>query len=806
MFRSHLRLAIRTLRRRFGYTIVNLIGLTVGLACCAVVAVFLEYELTYDAHHEDADRIYRLLWFDEATPDELYSTVIFKNSFRARTDEQQSLARGVVATIPEVEQATNFEIFSDRNDRTYVETDDGDRFETDRYLMTNTGPAFTDLFTFERLAGAPLDEALTEPYSAVLPRSTAETYFGDQNPIGKTFTVDSLQATVRAVIEDPPANSRIRFDFAMQVKRIPNWGAYHYLRLAEGADPETVAPKVTDVYDRVRPSRLEDETVQASRLQALTDIHFAERAAYDDTPHRDPAYLWFFGAVGGLILLITTINYANLGLALYADRNEEIGVRKAMGGYPGQIAGQFLTEAILIALICVPLAVGVCTAILPAFNELMGTQIDPWRLAQPLVLGSMIGLAVLVGLAAGGYPAVVLARRRAVDLFDRGLSFPGGPGGWSLRHGLIALQFVVLIGLGSLTWVAYSQLQFMQEDALGYDTANVVRTNFSGDSTAYQQFRQRVTQSSAVEAAGFAGASGTPGTPETGAPFSLVESDRTYQGAVSRRVDIHWFDVMGIEHPVVDSMRAAGSSSAPRYLINRAAADVLQAEDVVGKTWDFTKETDPDTKYPIAGVLPTLHLNPMRDEAPPALYEVYRQAPFGYNVLVRLAPGRTQDGLAHIQSVWSDMKPDTPLTTTFLTEEVANLYQQERRFTALGGTLALLAIVMAVIGLAALVTYLTRLRRKEIGIRKALGGSVSHIVATLNAEYLRIVGVAFAAGAPLAWLAADWWLGRFAYQVELSVLPFTAAGVGALVVAVGAVSLQALRAARVDPSRVLRSE
>jgi len=144
------------------------------------------------------------------------------SSFRARTDEQQSLARGVVASIPEVEQATNFEIFSDHNDRTYVETDDGDRFETDRYLMTNTRPDFTDLFTFERLAGAPLDEALTEPYSAVLPRSTAETYFGDQNPIGKTFTVDSLQATVRAVIEDPPANSRIRFDFAMQVKRIPN--------------------------------------------------------------------------------------------------------------------------------------------------------------------------------------------------------------------------------------------------------------------------------------------------------------------------------------------------------------------------------------------------------------------------------------------------------------------------------------------------------------------------------------------------------------------------------------------------------
>lgn len=173
---------------------------------------------------------------------------------------------------------------------------------------------------------------------------------------------------------------------------------------------------------------------------------------------------------------------------------------------------------------------------------------------------------------------------------------------------------------------------------------------------------------------------------------------------------------------------------------------------------------------------------------------------------MRLAPGRTQAGLEHVRSVWADMKPGTPLQTSFLSEEVAELYQQERRFTALAGALAVLAILMAGVGLAALVAYLTRLRMREIGVRKALGGSAWSIVVLLNKEYAWIVGVAFAIGAPLAWIGAEWWLGRFAYQVGLSVWPFLASGVGALLVAIAAVSTQALRAARVDPATVLRSE
>ena len=805
MLRSYLRLAARTLRRRVGYTAVNALGLTVGLACCALVAVFLQYELTYDAYHDDAGRIYRLI--SSQPGDEDFSTILFGRG-DPRGDVQRAYAEQLVAEVPEIEQATNYVVLDDPR---FVTTEDGDTFESERQLATNTGPAFADLFTFERVAGAPLEEALRAPGSAVLTASTAERYFGSADPIGQTLTVGSTDVTVRAVVADPPPNSRITFDLALQLREVPNWGAYHYVRLAAGADPEAVAPKVTAVLNTVNPSRLDRAPGEryAERLQALTDIHFADRALYDASPHRDPAYLWVFGAIGLLILVITTINYANLALALYADRNDEIGIRKALGGYREQIAGQFLAEAGLLALACVPLALGACAAVLPAFNGLMDTAIGGAQLLQPSILGAMAALALLTGFAAGGYPAFVLARKKTVELFDRSLSAAGRQR-WSLRHGLTGLQFVVLIGLGSLSWIAVDQLRFMQGEALGYPTDTVVRTNFSGDSTAYQQFRQRLTASSAVQAVGMGSAEGVPRAPTSRAPFAISGADREYTNGASREVDVHWFEVMGIEHPAIEAMQEDGPGAPTRYFVNPAAARLSPDDDIAvdcvapGATFSFTRSGAPP--YPIAGVLPPIHLNSMRQSIDPALYEVTAAPRYGYNVLVRLVPGRIDEGLQAIRAAWPAVQPDRPLRTTFLDEDVAQLYEQERRFTTLSSVLAGIAILLAALGLASLVAYLTRLRMKEIGIRRALGGSVAGIVALLNKEYVQIVGVAFLVGMPLAWWAARTWLGQFANQVGVSPLVFVGTGLGALAVAVLAVSTQALRAARVDPATVLRSE
>jgi putative ABC transport system permease protein len=803
MLRSYLTLAVRTLRRHLGYTAVNVIGLTLGLACCAVVTVFVQYELSWDTHHEDADRTYRILRDYRSST---YSTIAFQGYNNADPATQRALAERLPEAIPAVKQAANFEIFTDP---LYVGTAEGSTFRTDRVLMTNTGPAFADLFTFDRLSGPPLKEAFAQPYTAVLTQSAAGRYFGDQNPIGQTLTVDSLQATVRAVVADPPANSRITFDVAMQVKKIPNWGAYHYLRLAEGADPAAAASQVTQVMNEVYPWRVQNESLRQNlkgeHLQALTDIHLADRTLYDDTPHRSPAYLWAFAVIGLLVLLITTVNYTNLALALYADRNAEIGVRKAVGGYRGQIAGQFLAEALLLALACVPLALLASAAVLPAFNALMETEIAATRLLQPSVLGAMGGLAAFTGLAAGGYPAFVMAQRRAVDLFGRSATSGGSGRGWSLRHGLIGLQFVVLIGLGSLSWVAYDQLRFMQDSDLGYQTDGVVAlTNYqTSDSTEYLRLKQRLEAASAIQSVG---TGVTPGAGGNRNNVALAGSDVIQRDVYREIVDVGWFAAMGITHPVIDSMRRAGPSGPERVLVNQAAVDRFGLDRPVGQALILGAGNEDPERVTIAGVLPNMHLRPMRQTIQPTVFRVRPVRGYVFGAIVHFAPGRIDEGMQHLRNVWADVRPETPLEATFLDDQVAALYDQERRFTALAGALAGLAILMAAIGLAALVAYLTRLRMKEIGIRKALGGSVASIVALLNKEYVQLVGAAFLLGAPLAWWAAGAWLGRFAYQIDLSLLPFAAAGLGALAVAVGAVSTQALRAAQVDPAQVLRSE
>jgi len=788
------------MRRRLGYTAVNALGLTVGLACCALAVVFLQHELSWDTHHNDADRIYRIV--SEYGSSE-YSYIRFEG-FNDNSDdaaEQRSLPRRLVEVLPAVEQAANYVILDNEE---YVETEDGDRFLSDRQLVTTTGTRLMQLFTFERVEGAPLGEALRNPGSAVVTETTSERYFGGDEPIGRTLTVGSTTVTVRAVIADPPSNSRLQFDLALHLKRSPLWAAQQYVRLADGTDPAALATRVSAVMDEVDPSRRNDERLQGDRLQALPDIYLAPRKSFDRGPHRDAAYLWVFAAIGGLILIVTIINYANLALALYAERHAEIGVRKALGGHREQIAGQFVAEAGVLALACVPLALAACAAVLPSFNSLMNTGITAGRLLHPTVLAVVASLALLTGLIAGGYPAFVLARKQSVELFDRGVSARGRRG-WSLRHGLIALQFVVLIGLGSLSWIAVEQLRFMQEDSLAYQTENVVRLpGASRDTAAYAQWRQRLVVAPSIVAVGM-GPDPRPRIPTS--TFALSgDPDRIYEGGQVRTVDVHWFDVMGIDHPVADAIKRDGPGAPQRTLINETAAALLDEVDPVGQQWIVDRGGGNFTTPPIEGVLPDLYFHSMRQPLAPTAYRIHATPPWSTSILVRFKPGRLQAGLEQVRAVWTDLRPDTPFQASFMSNLVAQLYEQERRFTTLSSVLAGIAILLGALGLASLVAYLTRIRMKEIGIRKALGGTVTSIVRLMNKEYVQIVGAAFLVAVPLAWWVARAWLGQFANQVGISPLVFIGTGLGALAVAILAVSTQALRAARVDPATVLRSE
>ena len=792
-----------------GYAAINALGLIAGIGCAALVAVFLQYEWSYDAHHDDADRIHRITRDYRSST---YSTLPFENYRRADGAEQRSLAEALPQDVPEIEQATNFEIF--RNE-SYVETASDRRFTTDRYVLTNTGPAFVDLFTFERVAGAPLHEALAAPYSALLTESSARTYFGDANPVGQTIRLDSLDLEVTAVVADPPPNTRIRFDVAAQVKRIPNWGAFHYVRLAAGADPEAVAPKVSDVMDRVNPARVQNDYVRTNQkgetLQALTDIHLGPRLLYDDTAHRDVRYLYAFALAALLILGITAINYANLSIALYAERTTEIGVRKALGARRGQVTRQFLVEAILLATACVPLGLGAAAAVVPAFNRLMNLQLAVGALVQLEVVAGMIALAVVTGAVSGGYPAWLLARREAVDLFERGLGRSGFSGragspwrGWSLRHGLIVVQFGVLIGLGGLSYVVHDQLRYVQSEEIGLRTDAVVSLGgIAGDSTLYQNVRQRLLEASAVQSVG---TGPVPGPAGNRVNYKAEGADVAYEDGFTSYVDVGWFDVNGIESPVVDAMKAEGPSAPERMLINEAAADRLGWSDPAGRTLVIDPNAAEPLRFAVAGVVPNVHLQSMREEVRPRFYTVRTVPGWAFNALVQFKPGRTQDGMRVLREVWTDLRPDVPFQATFVDDSLRELYDQERRFARLALFLTGLAMLLAVLGLAGLTAYLTRLRMKEISIRKVLGASTPSLLVLLNREFVVLVGVALVVGTPLAWWAAESWLSGFAYRIAVPLWIFPLAGGAALVVALAAASIQSLRAAQADPARILRAD
>ena len=803
MLRSYLLLAARTLRRRTGYTVVNVVGMTIGLACCAIVAVFFQYELSFDTHHEGAERIHRI--YTEFQRD-TFSDVRFPNYNQATVEEQMVVPRRVRDKVPGVDAFAQFAILPTP---LFVETPGGSRFESDRQLVTNTGAAFGEMFTFERVSGATVADALSEPESVVLTRSAAATYFGEANPIGHVLKVgSSTTATVRSVIEDPPANSRITFDLAVSLNRIPRWSAFRYVKLKEGVDPSTVQPQVESILNETSEANREDladGSLIGHFFQPLTSIHLAERMLYDRTPHRNPAYLWAFAAIGLLILTITIINYANLALALYAGRNAEIGVRKALGGHREQLARQFLAESSVLAITCVPLAIGLSAAIIPGFNTLMETGISLSAVLDPVILGTLTGLALVAGLVAGGYPAFVLAKKQTVDLFDRGLS-TGTRQSWSLRHGLITLQFVVLIGLGGLSWIVYAQLDFMQNSDLGYQTENVVElTSVGADSSQYQLLKRRLKESSSIVAVG---TGARPRERLNRGPCGVTELDVNYTGCDYERVDPEWFAVVGVESDAVERIREAGLNAPEQVVVNRAFADMLSSEieTPVGRGMVNVPDNPPDSPPPIVGVIPNLQTHSMRYEISPTHYHIFPAPRYAYQPVMRVAAGRTQEAVEHAEAVVTELFPNAPFRASFFDEEVAELYEQERRFGTLSTILSALAILLGAIGLASLVAYLTQMRMREIGIRKALGGSVASIVALLNREYVWIVGVAFLIGAPLAWWAGHAWLESFAYQIGISPWIFVAAGLGAAVVAVVAVSTQAYRAARVDPASVLRGE
>ena len=799
MLKTDLTLALRTLRRRMRYALTNGLGLTLGLACALLVALYLGHELRFDAFHPDGERVHRLYKEIEDRTDRY----ALENPFLGG-----KLEEGVAGIAAHTAFSPNFR-------PAFVEVGDR-RFQQDRksVMYLKAGDAFFEVFGgFEMLQGDPAS-ALAQPDRAILTDATAQRYFGTDygTILGETLRVGDVTLTVSGVVR-VPTRSHLQFDVLQSYAEHAGSNATHYtyLKLTPGTSPDAVRTQIDATYATVY-AQLErgfpPERVSYG-IEQLTDIHLHTTVSRPITTPTDVRYLWAFGLLGVIVLLVAGVNYTNLAVVMGADRSREVGARKALGALPQQITKQLLVESTLMALLCAPVALGVVAALQPAFNRLMGTQIaNP--LLTPWAWAAVVGLALLVGLGAGLYPAFVIARKSTTDLFD-GSAF-GRQRGISVRHGLIVVQFGVLIALVSGAVLVNQQLRFIQTKDLGFEREHVLQiTNGNAlaeqdaegnwQSPKYTQLRQRLLQRSDVQ--GVSTLTRSPGEFWYEQTFYPVgDTSRTIQAPVLR-TDPYIFETLGIE-PAGGPYFKRAPADRPLQALLLSTAFVRELGTPNGALPDAIQSVS--RRVEVSGAFESINFFSLRQEAGPLVIIPQQEVAYPSRVLIRTVPGALASTVDAVEQIWGELAPNTPLQYTFLDDQVAQLYAQDRRFAALSLGLAGLAGVLAVLGLTAVAAYMARLRVKEIGIRKALGAGLASILVLLNREFVALVGVALLLGAPLAWWGVEAWLGGFAYRITVSPLVFLGVGGVALLLAVGAVTWQSLTTARVDPARVLRSE
>ena len=834
MLRNYLRIALRSLRRRPGYTALNLIGLAVGMACCLLIGLYVQNELSYDRFHPASDRIVRVA---QATDDGGMATI------------GDGIMPILQSDLPQVEQAVQVREANGTLKLAYEQDGAVTRFEEGNVLFADS--TFLDVFAgFELRRGDP-SAALSRPGTIVLTPESARRYFGDEDPMGKTLIregEDDQELTVTGVLEPIPANSHLQFDF---VTSMGTWFAalgypasyqsnsfwfpmaWTYARLQPGADRAAVEQRIREtVASKRRPEVAETYT---PTLQSLTSIHLSSSLSGEPRGQGSLLQVYVFGAIALFVLLIAAVNFVNLATARATERSVEVGVRKSVGAQRGQLAGQFLGEALLLSLAAAALALLLTQAALPVFTSILGKDLSVGLWANRGLWLGVVAIILGTGIGAGSYPAFVLSRFQPASVLKNTTSTGRGQGTW-LRKGLVVGQFALSIALIAATAVAYSQLEYLRTARLGFDQEQIVAMDAEGE---YETLKQELAQR--PEVAGVTAASETPGL-GGGMTYRYEINGQPPDDSEERldiqRVDFGFFETIGVETiagrtPSADRRGdlgtgepRGGTHASPYFrdqalVVNRAMLDKFgwTPEEALGKRirlYVLENETIyQDYAGEVVGVVENYHTTSLREEIPPVVYTpALLPVPEGtgtfYNgvntVLVRAAPGTANQVMDALRSVWTEVLPTEPFAASVLGDRLQAQYASEQRLGQVVGIFSVLALFVACLGLFGLATYTTQQRTKEIGIRKAVGASVTSIVGLLSADFLKLVAGAILIGTPLAYLAVRQWLQNFAYHVDLGPVPFVLAAGSALAIAGLTVSYHALRAARLDPARTLRDE
>ncbi|MEX0662267.1 MAG: ABC transporter permease [Balneolaceae bacterium] len=798
MIKNYLKIAWRNLNKNKLDTAISIGGLSIAIACCIGMLLFVEDELSFDHFHDNTENLYRL--------NKIVTPQQGGQEYHAITSGM--MGPTFVEDYPEVKQAVRilpwFAPILTKKDQTSIMLED----------VVFADDNFFEVFNFELLRGNS-ESVLEAPFSIVLTEETANRLFGDEDPIGQTVTgLNDFDYEVTGIAKNPPRHSHLKFNALVSWSTtVPGNGGLNflwmnnwltqvhltYLLLEESANAEMLESKFPDFMKRHFPERADQYQLY---LQPFSDIYLgsANLLHTRNTRIGNRTYVYVFSIIAGVILLIACINLMNLSTARATERIREVGIRKVMGAEPKQLIFQFLGESFLIVLLSSAIAVAIIQPLLPWLNTFTGKAMHLSLSGNISILVLLAAIGVTATLLSGLYPAFILSKFKPSNAF-RPTQFLLGR--FALRQTLVTVQYAATIALLVGTAVVYQQLQFTQSKDLGFNQEQLLTLPIEGTNIAdnFDVFKRSLLQHPNILNA--TGASHIPGHGTiafTILPEGKPENE-SWTANIMRLDDydlVETFDMEIVSGRFFDEDRSTDAETG--IVINETLANTLGWEDPVGKRMDIEGELEGGR---IIGVVRDFHYESMHQEIAPLAMQI---APRYTLLTIKFSTSDVPGMLSYIEEQWKAHEMNYPFDYNFLDQSWASLYQSEQKLMKILSFLAALAIIIASFGLFGITSFMAKKRAKEIGIRKVMGASVANIVALLSKDFVKLVILGFVIAIPIAWYAMSQWLADFAYRIEIGPGIFALAGGTALVIALLTVSWQSIKAAVANPVESLRSE
>jgi putative ABC transport system permease protein len=801
MLKNYLKITFRNLRRNKTYTFINVFGLAIGVACCLIILLYVQHELSYDTFHLQKERIFRIA-AESVTGDKTSSMAVSPAPLTRVLYQEFSEVESVVRFLPE--------------EKVLIRFGDKQFYEDGFHWVDST---VFDVFSFPLIQGN-LKKALAAPNSLVISEDLANKYFGNENPIGKIVSMqarrlgESIDFTISGVVKNVPPHSHIKFSLLAPLSMLGVDGdelwSFHmfstYVLLKDRHSASALEAKFPVIIDKYMGKTLASTgSKERFFLQPLTQIHLHSNLIGELEPNGNITYVYIFLLAAIFILFIACINFMNLATVHAMNRAKEVGVRKVIGAKRSQLIKQFLSESCFLSLVSCLIAAALVQGLLPVLNRLAGSELIIDYFSNWTYLTGIAGISLLVGLLSGIYPAFIISAYKPVEVLKGKLRTSQG---LLLQKSLMVGQFAISIGLLISTSIVYQQMNYIKNKNLGFDQSQVLVLPLNDGTVRekYDVFKNTLLKHRDV--IGVAASSTIPGRT---VPANLVRPEGTHQneGQVMQMLFVghDFIPTLGMDLSAGrDFSEDFPTDEQEAFIINEEAARQFGWQTPLGKKIDWINPTTNALikSGKVIGVVKDFHIQPLQEKIQPLVLQIMpNRFQFMY---IKLAPGNGLASLQFLEHTWREIYPNHPFEFSFLNDTLTKMYQAERRLGNVFGYFSLLAIFIACIGLFGMASYTVKQRTKEMGIRKVLGASIADIIFLLSSHFIKLVFIAFLVATPGAYLMMNKWLESFSYRIAIGISSFIVAGLAAIMIAWLTISFQSVKAALGNPVNSLRNE